>query len=480
MFDFIFKNKNNVILISLIMVAVLIIVSAIVAISVYKKSIKPSEKKTNVNTSTATLSSQNQSHIGNNSDNISSQNAASSTIPDSSTPSSHTSENNSSTPYDNYEGEDYSSENSGTEINLEATLFKNRPEKNIKTFSIKNEFSVPSYQKKVFKDSKSGKELKYCLYLPEDYSTSKKYPVLLFMHGVGCVGNDYISATYGIKPVFENNGDIVKSAIIVAPQAPDSNGYWPIHQSFNDENGWGAIAMRLLLDIEKNYSCDTNRIYITGNSMGGHGTWNIIENYGDHFAAAIPICGWGNPLKANSLKNLPIWIYHGDADPTVNVESSRMMYNAIKNAGSTKIHYTELPGVQHDSWTQAYQNRDLMSWMFSQNKSTNKTSEYEKIPYLKIYDNNNKLIISEKDTSLISYITISDIDCLELKLTNDGAKKLEDAYKNSSGKTFTVYFGNVKIMSFTATKGSVNKTFYIPEVFDSYNYYDYIGKIDNT
>jgi poly(3-hydroxybutyrate) depolymerase len=392
------------------------------------------------------------------------------------TPSSKPTTSSSSKP-NNHSYNDSSSSNESSEV--KNTFFSDRPEKNIKSFDIKDEFSTPTYQKKIFKDAKSGKEMRYCLYLPENYSSSKKYPVLLFMHGLGNVGDNYIGATFGIAPVFKNSADIVKSAIIVAPQASDANGFWPIHNSGNDENGLGGIAMRLLLDIEKTYSCDKNRIYITGNSMGGHGTWNLIETYGDHFAAAIPICGWGNPLKANNLKNIPIWIYHGDADPTVPVESSRAMYDAIKKAGSTKIHYTELPGVQHDSWTAAYENRELISWMFSQNKATNPTSSYELIPFLKVCDNNSNIIISEKDTTLISFITVSEIDCLELKLTDNGAKKLESAYKKSSGKTFSVYYGNVKIMTFTATKGSVDKTFYIHGGFNAYNYYEYIDKINS-
>lgn len=355
------------------------------------------------------------------------------------------------------------------------TFISDRPEKNIVAYPITNEFFSPQYEQKVFKDSKSGKELRYNIYVPENYSSKNKYPVLLFMHGMGSIGTDFVSATNGIKPIFEYSADIVKNAIIVAPQAPDANGFWPIHNSGNDECGWGGIAMRLLFEVEKTYSCDTNRIYVTGNSMGGHGTWNLLETYGDHFAAAVPICGWSNnPGDAAKLKDIPIWIYHGDADPTVPVAASRTMYNTIKSAGGEKIMYTELPGVNHDSWTPAYKSRELISWLFSQSKSSN--SEYEILPYFKILDNNNKLIISETDTSFISYTTVSSIDCLELKLTDDGAKKLEEAYTKSNNETFNVYYGNQKIMSFTATKGNVNNTLYIVSAFTSYNYYEYVDK----
>ncbi len=361
----------------------------------------------------------------------------------------------------------------------EPTAFENRPEKNIEYLPIVNEFEAPAYQDKIFKDSKTNKELCYRLYLPENYSSSKKYPVLLFMHGVGGVGTNYSGATYSLNLIFSNNADIVKNAIIVAPQAPDSEGYWPIDDGLTKESGWGAIAMRLLLEIENTYSCDKDRIYITGNSMGGHGTWNLLETYNEHFAAGLPICGWSNPLSAGIFKNTPIWIYHGDQDPTVPVSASRLMYEAIKTIGSKKIHYTELKGVAHDSWPAAYQNREVISWLFSQHKTKNPNSEYETIPYLTIRDPEGKIVISEKDTTLISYTTIDSEDYLELKLTEDGTKKLESAYKNSQGKSFNVYFGNKNIMRFTAENGSINNVFYIVGGFDSLTYYEYLEKINN-
>ncbi len=360
------------------------------------------------------------------------------------------------------------------------TIFKGRPESNVKYKPITNEFLEPIYENKIFIDPKTKKELCYSLYLPENYTKNKKYPVLMFMHGVGGIGKNFVGATYSLNLIFKNNADIVKNAIILAPQAPDTEGYWPIDEKSNDQNGWGAIAMRLLLEIEKTYSCDTNRIYITGNSMGGHGTWNLLETYGEHFAAGIPICGWSNPLSADKFKNIPIWIYHGDQDPTVPVTASRLMYKAIQTAGGKKVHYTELKGVAHDSWPTAYSSRELISWLFYQNKATNPNETYELIPLLTVKDNNQNTIICEKDTSLISYTTIDSQDCLELKLTNEGAKKLETAYKNSNGKTFSVYFGNKKIMMFTAKEnGEINDTFYIVGSFSSLNYYEYIDKINN-
>lgn len=450
------KNKIIIIVVSII-VAVAIIIGTIAIIM-----LNNSDTTTN-SSQDMTESSANQQTILNMDGSDESQNSN-----QNSTNSGSKSDNSQNNP-------SVSSDGNANKLNELNKVYTNRPEKNVAAYPIVNEFFSPNYQQKIFKDSKSGKELRYCLYLPENYSKNKKYPVLLFLHGMGSVGTDYVGATNAIKPAFTDNADILKTAIIVAPQTSDAGGFWPIG---NDQKGWGAVAMRLLLDVEKNYSCDTNRIYITGNSMGGHGTWNLLETYGDHFAAGAPMCGWSDNVdNASKLKDIPIWIYHGDSDPTVPVTSSRSIYNAIKSAGGTKVKYTELSGVQHDCWTQAYQNRELWSWMFSKNKATNKSGKYEIIPYIKITDHNGNTIITEKDTSLISFVEVANEDCIELTLTDNGAKKLETAYKNSSGKTFYVYYGNKMIMSFTAYKGSVNKKFYIAGVFTSYDYYEYISRI---
>jgi predicted peptidase len=107
--------------------------------------------------------------------------------------------------------------------------------------------------------------------------------------------------------------------------------------------------------------------YVTGLSMGGFGTWDVIQRHPERFAAAVPICGGGDPAHAGKIAQILIWAYHGDKDAVVNVERSRDMIAAIKDAGGTP-RYTELPGVEHDSWTAAYTNPDLYTWMFAQTR----------------------------------------------------------------------------------------------------------------
>jgi lysophospholipase L1-like esterase len=112
---------------------------------------------------------------------------------------------------------------------------------------------------------------------------------------------------------------------------------------------------------------DTDRLYVTGISMGGYGTWDLITRFPDRFAAAVPICGGGDPAKAAAIAKVPVWAIHGEADPLVKVEQTRRMIAAIKAAGGQPL-YSEYPTVGHDSWTPGYQEPELLPWMFAQRR----------------------------------------------------------------------------------------------------------------
>src|SRR5205823_10059822 len=126
-----------------------------------------------------------------------------------------------------------------------------------------------------------------------------------------------------------------------------------------ETRGWGVTgesakrALAMLDEVMKEYKTDAKRVYLTGLSMGGMGTWSIATAMPDKFAAIVPICGRGDPKQAEKLKDLPIWCFHGEADPTVPVARSRDMIEAVKKAGGHPK-YTEYPGVKHDSWLKAY------------------------------------------------------------------------------------------------------------------------------
>jgi len=219
-----------------------------------------------------------------------------------------------------------------------------------------------------------GGTLLYRQHITPDIPKGKRVPLVLFLHGMGERGDDNISQTkHGVLPLIKY-ADANGGAVIIAPQCPKDD-FW----KRNNENGGSqarpndpsAIMLRVLALIEekkKTLPVDPNRIYITGLSMGGHGTWDVIQRRPSVFAAAIPICGGGDPTKASAIKNIPIWIFHGDADATVAVTYSREMEAALKKYKGN-VRYTEYPKVEHDSWTRTYADTEVLDWLFSQKRS---------------------------------------------------------------------------------------------------------------
>jgi predicted peptidase len=199
---------------------------------------------------------------------------------------------------------------------------------------------------------------RYLLSLPESYQDdpSQKWPLLVFLHGAGERGDDLnLLKNHGPPKLIEAGKKF--EAIVVSPQVPESNI-------------WNAHAVKALVDdLIKSHRVDTSRIYLTGISMGGFGTWDTALAYPDTFAAIAPICGGAGVgfVMADRIKDLPCWIFHGDKDSAVPVEFSHRMHGALKKAGS-QAKLTIYPGVGHDSWTQSYDNPDLWTWMFAQKR----------------------------------------------------------------------------------------------------------------
>jgi hypothetical protein len=127
------------------------------------------------------------------------------------------------------------------------------------------------------------------------------------------------------------------------------------------------LTLEVLAGLQKEFNLDDNRLYITGLSMGGYGTWDVIWRHPHLFAAAVPVCGGADESKAPLIKDLPIWCFHGGADPVVPTERSRNMIAALKAAGGHPK-YTEYPGVGHNSWDRAYSEPELPKWLFSQKR----------------------------------------------------------------------------------------------------------------
>jgi predicted peptidase len=198
---------------------------------------------------------------------------------------------------------------------------------------------------------------KYLLFLPEGYGqTDKRWPLMLFLHGAGERGNDLNKVkVHGPPKIVQTKKDF--PFILVSPQCPE--GVW-----WNDKLD---VLINLLDDIEAHYNVDTERVYLTGLSMGGFGTWALASKYPDRFAAAAPICGGGMRIMAYGLKDVPIWAFHGGKDPVVPVEESKEMVAAVKaRGGDAKL--TIYPEAQHDSWTETYNNPELYTWFLKHRK----------------------------------------------------------------------------------------------------------------
>lgn len=222
----------------------------------------------------------------------------------------------------------------------------------------------------------NGDKLPYRILFPKNYDIKKEYPLLLFLHGAGERGDDNeLQLVHGSKMFLEN---IEKyPSIIVMPQCPKdmrwSNVDWnarledgtcnmPLSEKPTQPMG---LVLELIDDLIKTKPIDKNRIYVGGLSMGGFGTFDLVARKPDFFAAAIPICGGGNPLVAKLYAdNTAMWIFHGDEDRVVPVEGSRKMYQVLKKLGAD-VKYTEYPKVKHNSWDNAFSEPDLLEWLFS-------------------------------------------------------------------------------------------------------------------
>ena len=361
---------------------------------------------------------------------------------------------------------------------VEETPTKPRPEKVTKIYEFNVNTTVAEPIKQVFTDSQNGNMLPYCLYLPDNYTASKKYPVILFLHGAGEIGNDNTLQLNNIKNMFTYNADYIAQSILICPQTPI---WWSLdYDTYGDGLGTLSSAMHLLEEIQNEYSCDNNRIYLTGLSMGSFATWDLLERYGDVFAAAVPVCGGGNEMSAAAYADIPIVMYHGTADPTVSFQSSQRTYDAIVAAGGTKALLIPLEGVGHDAWKQAYADRNMFAWLFAQNKSRDSFVKYQVAPSFRIVDSNGNNVITADDLLVVNYKVNGNAADIELWVSPAGKSKLEKAYTSSGGKEFTVYCLSQKIYSYTATTPPVDNMLLITGVFSADNYYEFYKTVQSA
>lgn len=212
-------------------------------------------------------------------------------------------------------------------------------------------------------DLSSGTSIPYLLYLPADYeTTSEKWPLMLFLHGRGeSYGPLSLVKKWGPPRMVERGDDL--PYIIVSPQCPGN-------ESWSQEKQQSGLV-GLLDHISKTYRVDSERVYLTGLSMGGYGSWRLAADHPEKFAAVIPVCGAGKTEDASKLKSLPIWVFHGREDTAVVFKRSEEMVEAITAAGSTSIRFTSLEHVGHNSWSAAYATPGIYEWLKEQTVSKN-------------------------------------------------------------------------------------------------------------
>jgi len=216
-----------------------------------------------------------------------------------------------------------------------------------------------------------GDTLRYRLLFP-DSDTFRKYPLVIFLHGSGERGNDNeAQLKWGVSNFATDENMVRHPAIVIAPQCPLGVSWSNFSRSDMKLQPTPTRPMELLIglihQLVKAMPIDSNRIYITGLSMGGYGTYDAIERFPHLFAAAVPVCGAGDTTRAATIAHLPIWIIHGAEDPAVNPIYSLYMFQALTRVGA-HVGFTQYPETGHFSWLAAYSDERMMEWLFRQHK----------------------------------------------------------------------------------------------------------------
>lgn len=237
------------------------------------------------------------------------------------------------------------------------------------------QFSVEELLQPCVYTNETGEVFPYRLHAPQFAKPNQRYPLIVFLHGSGeCGTNNSSQIKVGLPTLMAKLIKRPEPVMVLASQCQVGN--WWVKRLARDED-YAASAeptpsMEVVLTIVDylmaTRQADPNRIYITGLSLGGFGTWDAIQRAPTLFAAAIPICGGGDIRRVQPIKQLPIWVFHGDADQNVNVGCSQRMVESLKLAGSREVRYTEYAGAAHNVWDRTFANDEVIDWLFSQTR----------------------------------------------------------------------------------------------------------------
>ena len=228
----------------------------------------------------------------------------------------------------------------------------------------------------VFTDRDTRLALPYRLFIPAACTVEAPCGLLLFLHGAGERGTDNQAQLKNdalglISPAAQAGNP----TIVVYPQCPEdtrwvesdwADGSYSLAQTPISKPL--AAAVKLLASLQAKYPVDPNRLLVTGLSMGGYGTWDVIARRPAMFAGALALCGGGDPTQAQAIRDVPVWAFHGDQDPAVPVRGSRKMIQALRKAGGNP-RYTEIAGRGHDVWTVAYRDAEMLRWLLGQRRA---------------------------------------------------------------------------------------------------------------
>jgi predicted peptidase len=221
--------------------------------------------------------------------------------------------------------------------------------------AVQSKIALPeSYEQRFYKG------LRYGLFIPENYTDTTSYPLIVYLHG----STDTVSWDLGW---YHDRVQKKKPSFVLTPKSIMRKNGWG--SSWDEQHSPDMIKTLAVIDnLLEEFNIDTTRLFIHGASMGGFGVFSVLAKEPGLFTAAFSICGGGDPKTAELLINIPLWVFHGSKDKVIPVEQSRNLVKAIRQAGGKKVRYTEYPGIGHASWTPAWKEPAIEDWLLAHQK----------------------------------------------------------------------------------------------------------------